>query len=497
MKKEKLITLLLTLLSALLLIISTAGFGISITVFFAFIPLLFAVKRNNIHPIILGWIVGFLYWTICLSWMLTTFSYFGNAPIYGSIALLLFISITGGFLFFAPFTYIARKYEYQPLLLAVIFIILEVAKSTLFFGGVPWLNLAQSQYKNLIFVQSVSVIGEYGLSLIIMLINLFTYYIITNYKRKAYSIALAVIILIMIAPGVYRELIPLQIDNIARVKVIQTGHKQEEKWIQNKRLSLINNLNQRLMAIDRKNYDLIILPESSYPARVLDTPYILDVIQNIAFDTPVIIGTDTVAPNKKLGKIAHYNSMVLFDNSTTPSIYNKRRLTPFGEYFPFEKFLYPLRVFFFGTGEMYTPGDEPKVFVTGNIKIAPLICWEGAFYNLVGDTVKNGANFIAMISNDTWFGSVFGRSQHLAVDTIRAVEYQRSMARATQDGISAMIMPNGEIVASTELATPQDLDYDLPLVSQRSIFTNIGYSYLFIIGILAIIILIRSKKRES
>ncbi len=496
MKKDKIITLLLTLLSAFLLVISTADNGVSITAFIGFVPILFAVKRNNIHPLLLGWLLGFIYWMVGLSWMMTTFSYFGNAPIYGSLALLLFISTSGGFLFFAPFTYVARKYLDQPLLLALLFIALETAKSTLFFGGVPWLNLAQSQYDNLIFIQFVSVFGEYGLSLLIMLINLFIFYLLAGYERKKYSLLLASAVILMIIPGLYRQINPMQVDDTKNVLVIQTGFDQKEKWKQNVRYNLISELNQRLINIERDKYDLIILPESSYPARVLDTKFIYEVLKDVAYHTPIIVGSDMSADNIKLGKKTNHNVLILFDDVEEPVVYKKRKLTPFGEYFPFEKFLYPIRKFFFGEGEMYTPGDEAIVFETGSIKAAPIICWEGAFSNLVNDSIQQGANLITMSSNDTWFGFTAGRYQHIAVDIVRAVEHQRTMVRSTQDGISAIILPNGLIVKAIYGREAGEISYDVPLISEKTFFSIFGYSYLLILLVIAFALLRKSKKNK-
>ena len=200
---------LLTLLSALFLILSTAGFGLSFTVFFAFIPLLFALNAEKSRPVITGWLLGFLYWAVCLSWMMITFGYFGGAPLPAAFGLLMFIALSGGFFFFVPFTYAAAKISKNPIILSLIFVMLEAIKGKVFFGGVPWLNLAQSQYQNTLIVQNVSVFGEYGLSFIIMLINFFLYYIIKDYKNKKNYYMLASAVIIMILPGIYRMINPV------------------------------------------------------------------------------------------------------------------------------------------------------------------------------------------------------------------------------------------------------------------------------------------------
>lgn len=492
MKKNTLINIGLTLLSALLLILSTVGFGFSFFVFVGFIPILYAVRRGGLHPLISGWILGFCYWIVGLSWMTTLFSYFGGAPLPAAFGLLLGVAISGGFFFFAPFAYIAAK-KSNPLLIALVFIILEIAKSELFFAGVPWLNLAQSQYKNIVTIQFVSVFGEFGLSFVIMVINVLIFQILMGEKVRKNSIALAVAVVIMLAPGIYRNFAPIKIDNYANVKIIQTGLKQEDKWDNGKIYSMVNDINKTLMSVDRSQFDLIVLPESAYPARILDTPFIIDVISNISFDTAIIAGSDRIEKDAG-GNRVNYNSMLFFADGLDVSIYDKMHLTPFGEYFPFENVLAPMKEFFFGPGAMFTPGTESVVFSYKDIKIAPLICFEGAFSKLVQKPVSMGANLIAIISNDSWFGQNMGRVQHLSVDTMRSVEYSRAAVRSTQDGISAVILPNGEIPVQVTQQIPAQIDYKVPLVNIRTLYSYIGNYWIFA---MMIVILVMERRRKT
>ena len=423
---------LLTLLSALLLIISTAGFGFSFTVFFAFIPLLFALDAEKSHSVICGWLAGFLYWSICLSWMMITFGYFGGAPLPASFGLLMFIAVSGGFLFFVPFTYTAAKISKNPIILSLIFVMLEAVKGKVFFGGVPWLNLAQSQYKNTLIVQSVSVFGEYGLSFIIMLINFFLYYIIKDYKNKKNYYMLAAAVIIMYLPAIYRTINPIPYTETKKIAVVQPAYQQEIKWDNNYRIQIISEVNSLVLHAYNAGVDLIVLPESSYPAKVLTTEMIMSVLNKVSEKTPVIFGADRRIDIDNKSRL--FNTMVLIDNKSL-SYYDKRHLTPFGEYFPFEKLLAPVKEFFFGPGDMFSPGEKAAVLASSDngIYAAPVICFESAFSSLTGEPVRMGANVLVIISNDTWFGKNQGRIQHLAVDTIRAVEYGRSVARATQE----------------------------------------------------------------
>ena len=303
---------LLTLLSALLLIISTAGFGFSFTVFFAFIPLLFALDAEKSHSVICGWLAGFLYWSICLSWMMITFGYFGGAPLPASFGLLMFIAVSGGFLFFVPFTYTAAKISKNPIILSLIFVMLEAVKGKVFFGGVPWLNLAQSQYKNTLIVQSVSVFGEYGLSFIIMLINFFLYYIIKDYKNKKNYYMLAAAVIIMYLPGIYRTINPIPYTETKKIAVVQPAYQQEIKWDNNYRIQIISEVNSLVLHAYNAGVDLIVLPESSYPAKVLTTEMIMSVLNKVSEKTPVIFGADRRIDIDNKSRL--FNTMVLIDN---------------------------------------------------------------------------------------------------------------------------------------------------------------------------------------
>ncbi len=470
----------LSVFSSTLLILSTAGFGLSWTVFVAFIPLFFALNAENNRPIITGWILGFLYWSVCLSWMMITFGYFGGAPLPAAFGLLMFIAISGGFLFFVPFTYVYAKVSKNPLILSLIFVVLEAVKGKVFFGGVPWLNLAQSQYQNTLILQNVSVFGEYGLSFLIMLINFILYYIICDYKNKKNYYMLALIVLIMILPAIYRMINPINYNATKKIAIVQPAYRQEIKWDNNHRIQIINEVNSLVLQAYNTDVDMIVLPESSYPTKVLSTDMIMSVLNKVSEKTPIIFGADRRINIDNKSRL--FNTMVLLDNHTF-SYYDKRHLTPFGEYFPFENLLKPIKEFFFGAGDMFSPGDNATVLASSrkDIYVAPVICFESAFSSLAGEPIRMGGNLFVIISNDTWFGKNQGRVQHLAVDTIRSVEYGRSAVRATQDGISAFIMPNGKIPLQENRQIPAILIYDVPVTNFITFYSIAGNIWIAII----------------
>lgn len=64
--------------------------------------------------------------------------------------------------------------------------------------------------------------------------------------------------------------------------------------------------------------------------------------------------------------------------------------------------------------------------------------------------IKNGADFLAIITNDAWWDETQGHKQHLSLARLRAIETRRDIARSANTGISAFINQKGEITSQTK-----------------------------------------------
>src|SRR5690606_32707912 len=103
-----------------------------------------------------------------------------------------------------------------------------------------------------------------------------------------------------------------------------------------------------------------------------------------------------------------------------------------------------------GTISVKTTQLERSVF-NGNdgTKVAPIICYESVYGEYVTGYVKNGADFLAIITNDAWWNETQGHKQHLSLARLRAIETRRDIARSANTGISAFINQKGEITSQT------------------------------------------------
>jgi apolipoprotein N-acyltransferase len=152
-----------------------------------------------------------------------------------------------------------------------------------------------------------------------------------------------------------------------------------------------------------------------------------------------------------------FNSALLLAPAGAVTTYHKQILIPFGEYIPL------LGHARFGTGGTPRVLDVPRASSTP-VRVAPIICYESLFTDHATRGVGEGARVLVNLTNDSWFVSSAEKRLHLVMAALRSVETRRAQVRATNTGISALILPTGEIVDSGPEDQPAALSYAVPLV---------------------------------
>ena len=141
----------------------------------------------------------------------------------------------------------------------------------------------------------------------------------------------------------------------------------------------------------------------------------------------------------------HRNAAVVVGDGSGQ--YIKRKLVPFGEFVPLENVLRGVITFF--DLPMSTTREGPKrqpLVAAMGLKVAIAICYEVVYSRMVAIDAAN-ADLIVNISNDTWFGRSIGPMQHLQIARMRALENGRYLLRGTNNGVTAIIEPNGNVVS--------------------------------------------------
>ncbi len=171
-----------------------------------------------------------------------------------------------------------------------------------------------------------------------------------------------------------------------------------------------------------------------------------------------------------------FNSLLFHGPDGAPAgAYDKRRLTPFGEYVPYASVLARLGIGTLGEGlSGFAPGATDGPFVLPGLPpAAPLICYEIIFPRDARRAAA-GAGWILQVTNDAWFGDSAGPWQHLAQARARAVELGLPVARAANTGISAMIDAHGRVRAFLPLGAAGALDSPLPDALAPTPFRRLG-----------------------
>ncbi len=189
--------------------------------------------------------------------------------------------------------------------------------------------------------------------------------------------------------------------------------------------------------------DLILWPESALPLPLpYSKPYIDQLEKRARLHHATLITGIQVFNNKK----EYHNSLIALGEGH--GIYHKYHLVPFGDFLPFDAWLRGLIGFFDLPMSSFTPGPANQPLVTaGNLKLAPLICYEIAFPELLRNMLRE-ADLIITLSEDGWFGESWGPHQHLEIAQMRALETGRMVLRATTSGITAIIDAKGKLAAT-------------------------------------------------
>jgi apolipoprotein N-acyltransferase len=174
-----------------------------------------------------------------------------------------------------------------------------------------------------------------------------------------------------------------------------------------------------------------------------------------------------------------YNTALQLDFTGKIQLYHKSKLVPGVEKMPWPalfKYIEKFAINLGGTSGSLGMQDNRVAFHTPNGQHAsgPIVCYESIYGEYVGEYVKQGADFLAIITNDGWWGDTPGYKQHLAYATMRAIETRRSIVRSANTGISAIINQKGEIVTNTNWWQEATIKATINTNNQLTFYTKFG-----------------------
>jgi apolipoprotein N-acyltransferase len=256
----------------------------------------------------------------------------------------------------------------------------------------------------------------------------------------------------------------------ATVAVIQGDVPRAGLDFNAQRRAVLDNHVQRTLELaeavaagEEQQPDVVVWPENSSdidPYTNADAARQIDRAAD-AIGAPILVGAVVDGPGEYLS-----NTAIVWDPEDGPGdTYVKRHPVPLAEYVPARSFFR----FFSDKVDLvrrdFVAGDEVGVLDVGGVRLGDLICFEVVYDGLVHDVVDAGAGMIVVQTNNATFGYTDESAQQLAMSRLRAVEHGRTVVVAATSGISAIVAPDGSIVESSELFTP---DVFVEAIAQRS-----------------------------
>jgi apolipoprotein N-acyltransferase len=226
------------------------------------------------------------------------------------------------------------------------------------------------------------------------------------------------------------------------VALVQGAVPQSLKWVPGQLESTMNLYLE--LTMPHLGAGIIVWPESAIPSLESGIRSYLDSVTALAAARGSSLITGLVRREPESG--AYYNAMAAW--SPREQWYHKRRLVPFGEFFPVPAAVRDwMRLMNLPYTDFSAGSDAQRPLVAGGEALAPTICYEDA-YGVEQLALARESTLLVNVTNDAWFGDSSAPHQHLDISRMRSLETGRPMLRATNDGVTALIAYDGKVVDS-------------------------------------------------
>ncbi len=308
------------------------------------------------------------------------------------------------------------------------------------FTGFPWLTMGYSQVPSSPLVGFLSIIGIYGLTLILTSLALLISLIFLNKNKRSQLLKVSVVAFVLVSGQLlkYIEWTEPSGEPIS-ISLVQGNIAQDIKW-QKETVTQTLQIYQKL--IQKTKGQIILLPETALPLLVEYIPE--------TFKKSILLHASKERAHVLIGAIERhdtkYFNVVLNLDSDSSQVYRKSHLVPFGEFIPL-KFIFQ----YIYTHYLNMPMNDlsrgsirQEPMAIENQKIAFNICYEDVFGEEIIRALPS-ATILANVSNDAWYGRSIAAYQHLQFSQARAIETGRMVIRSTNTGATAIIDEHGVV----------------------------------------------------
>lgn len=394
---------------------------------------------------------------------------------------------------------VVRKLPGWPVWFACLWVLSEWLKSTVPFGGFPWgvVGYAQADGPLLVVAHFGGVplvsfaVGLVGFGLGAIAMEAARWWRTDHHTGRmdlpailvpGASVALVLVIVAVGTPFVRQSGVGAGDDPTTTVAAVQGNVPRLGLDFNSQRRAVLDNhvaetlrLAEDVRAGRSPQPDVVIWPENSSDIDPIVNKDAADQIGAAvdAVDAPILVGAVVAAPGYTPEDPQATNTVIVWDGANGPGErHDKKIVQPFGEYLPWRSFFRKLSSFADRAG-YFVPGDGNGVVHAAGIPIGVTTCWEVIFDRAARESVLNGAQFLAVPTNNATFDESMS-AQLLSFARLRAVEHDRFVVVAGTVGISAVIGPDGQELARTGFFEPAYLDAQIRLKTSLTPATRWG-----------------------
>ena len=393
---------------------------------------------------------------------------------------------------------VVRRLPGWPLWFACLWVAVEWLKCTVPFGGFPWgvVGFTQDDSPLLVIAHFGGVplvsfaVATVGIGLAAVAIEAHLWWRRSDHAGHlppsvmlpGVGVALVLLTIALAKPSVRRSAVGAGQDPPTTVAAVQGNVPRLGLEFNAQRRAVLDNhvqetlrLAEDVQAGRAPQPAVVIWPENSSDVDPILNRDAADQIgvAAAAIHAPILVGAVVAAPGYQPDDPQATNTVIAWDPVTGPGErHDKKIVQPFGEYLPWRSFFRLLSSFADRAG-YFVPGSGNGVVHAAGIPIGVTTCWEVIFDRAARESVLNGAQFIAVPTNNATFDEVMS-AQQLSFARLRAVEHDRYVVVAGTTGISAVIAPDGRELGRTEFFEPAYLDAQIQLKTSLTPATRWG-----------------------
>lgn len=332
--------------------------------------------------------------------------------------------------------------------------------------GFPWLAMGYSQVPVSPLSGFAPLLGVYGVSLAAAICAGALTCLVTGNQRLRATLALILVPCAGWALSQAQWVEP--VGEPVAISLLQGNIEQEMKWRPEKARATLDTY-ARLASESRGQ--LIIMPETALPMFIDDVPTLyLEQLKTLAQQR----GGDVVFGVPEQGGHTEYFNSALSLGTSPEQIYRKSHLVPFGEFLPLRPLLdWVLNILHIPLSDFSRGAEVQQPMSVAGLKLAVDICYEDVFGEEIIRQLPQ-ATMLANLTNDAWFGHSIGPWQHLQIAQMRALESGRTMLRATNTGVTAIINPRGVVEKQAPVFTTTILEVQAQAFQGSTPFVRFG-----------------------